>query len=177
MKKCAVRWMTLAGAMAAVCLAKTAEVPDSERVSKLLSEAKTMAFQLKEDAATMESFTYMNVGWESHALAINQIKDHVNSLGNQVDKLKAARNEASPWQKVAIDRITPYLDELGGYTAAIIDHLNGADRRDFMEYKDFLEANADYSADLAAMIAEFVDYGNTKARLERLGAKLEIHRK
>ncbi len=117
------------------------------------------------------------VSWESHAVAINQIKDHVNSLGKQVDRLKAARNEASPWQKAAIDRVTPYLDELGGYTEAIIDHLNGEDRRDFREYKDFLEANADYSSDLAAMIGEFVDYGNTKTRLERLGAKLEIHPK
>ncbi len=110
-------------------------------------------------------------------MAINQIKDHVNSLGKQVDRLKAARNEASPWQKAAIDRVTPYLDELGGYTEAIIDHLNGENRRDFREYKDFLEANADYSSDLAAMIGEFVDYGNTKTRLERLGAKLEIHPK
>jgi hypothetical protein len=40
------------------------------------------------------------------------------------------------------------------------------------EYKDYLEANADYATDLAAMIADFVDYGRTKQRLERLAAKL-----
>jgi hypothetical protein len=174
MRKYVIRSITVAGVLAAACLAKAAGAPDSEKVTKLLSEAKTMAFQVKEDAATMESFTYMNVSWESHASTINQMKDHVNALGRQVDKLKAARNEASPWQRVAIDRITPFLDELGGYTEAIIEHINGTQRRDFAEYKDFLEANADYSADLAAMVAEFVDYGNTKARLERLGAKLEI---
>jgi hypothetical protein len=31
----------------------TADVPDSEQVSKLLSEAKTQAFQLREDASTI----------------------------------------------------------------------------------------------------------------------------
>ena len=42
------------------------------------------------------------------------------------------------------------------------------------KYKDYLEANADYAADLAAMIADFVDYGKTKQRMERLPAKLEV---
>jgi len=150
------------------------DVPDSEQVSKLLSETKTMAFQLKEDAATMESFTRMNVSWESHKITINQIKDHVNALRGQVQKLNEAKVTASPWQKAAIDRITPYLDELEGYTLAIIEHLNGETTHTLAEYKDFLEANADYSSDLAAMIGNFVDYGKTKAKVQNLGAKLEV---
>src|SRR5215472_10578267 len=86
----------------------TAAVPDSEQVNKLLSETKTMAFQLKEDAATMEGYTRMNVSWESHKVAINQIKDHVNALRRQVEKLDQAKATASPWQKAAIVRITPF---------------------------------------------------------------------
>jgi hypothetical protein len=38
----------------------------------------------------------------------------------------------------------------------------------------YLEANADYTADLATMIVNFVDYGKTRQRIERLGSKLEI---
>jgi hypothetical protein len=68
----------------------------------------------------MESYTRMNVSWQSHAEAINKIKDHVNALTQEVAKLKAVRESASPWQKTAIDRINPYLDELGGYTTAVI---------------------------------------------------------
>lgn len=164
----------LAGFLVTSSTAKAADVQDSEQVSKLLSEAKTMAFQLKEDAATMESYTRTNVSWESHAVQINQIKEHVNALGRQATKLKDARGSASPWQKEAIDRIDPFLDELAGYTSAIIEHLNGEQKHTLAEYKDYLEANADYSSDLAAMIADFVDYGNTKQRLDRLAEKLEI---
>lgn len=155
---------------------RAAEPPDSEQVSKLLSEAKTMAFQLKEDASQMEGFTRMNVGWESHAVAINQIREHVNALGRQVAKLKDARAAASPWQRTAIDRINPYLDELGGYTSAVIEHVSGTVKHTPEEYKDYLEANADYSADLAAMIADFVNYGKTKQRMERLSTRLEVPR-
>ncbi len=165
-----------AGLLTSVVAASAAEPPDSEQVSKLLSEAKTMAFQVKEDAVTMESFTRMNVSWESHAMAINQIKDHVNTLGRQVGKLKDARGAASPWQKAAIDRISPYLDELAGYGEAVIEHVNGTKKHTPDEYKDYLEANADYATDLAAMIADFVDYGKAKQRVERLSAKLEVSR-
>jgi hypothetical protein len=158
--------------------ANAAVVPDSEHVAKLLSEAKTMAFQIKEDAVAMEGFTRMNVSWESHAVAINEIKDHVNALEKQETKLKDARGAASPWQKTAIDRIVPYLDELEGYTSAVIERINAQPNRLFTaEYKDFLEANADYATDLAGMVADFVDYGKTRDRMERLGNKLEIPRR
>ena len=166
--------LLLAGFLVAPSTINAAEAPDSEQVSKLLSEAKTLAFQVKEDAVTMESYTRMNVSWESHAVAIDQIKEHINALGRQVTKLKEARNTASPWQMAAIDRIGPFLDELGGYTAAVIEHLKGQPRHTPDEYKDYLEANADYATDLAGMIADFVDYGRARQRLERLATKLEI---
>jgi len=164
----------LGGFMMMSTTVRAADVPDSEQVSKLLSEAKTLAFQVREDAATMETYTRTSASWQSHAAAINLIKEHVNALGRQETKLRDAKANASPWQKMAIDRITPYLGELAGYTQAVIDHLNGDVKRPLSEYNDYLEANADYSADLAAMIADFVDYGKAKARMEHLGAKLEI---
>lgn len=155
-----------------------ADLSDSEHVAKLLSEAKTMAYRLREDAVAMESFARMNVSWASHAAAINQIQGHVNALKDQESRLKDARNEASPWQRTAIDRIVPYLDELEDYTSAIIEHLHQQPAQLFTdEYRDFLEANADYAKDLAGMIADFVDYGKTRDRLERLGAKREIRRR
>jgi len=154
---------------------KAADNPDSEQVSTLLSEAKTMAFQLKEDAATMETFTRSKASWQSHAAAIAQIKEHFNALSAQVTKLKAAKATASPWQKTAIDRIDPFLNEMSGYTEAVIEQLNKhPERLNTPEYKDYLEANADYSGDMAAMIADFVDYGRTKDRLQQLTDKLEV---
>jgi len=164
----------VAGVLAASSTAWAATAGDSEQVTKLLSEAKTMAFQLKEDAAAMEGFTRMKVSWETNSAAINQIRDHVNALERQEAKLQEVKGEASPWQRAAIDRITPFLDELAGYTAAIIEHLNGDKKHTIDEYNDYLEANADYASDLAAMIGDFVNYGVTKQRVERLGAKLEV---
>ena len=162
--------LVLSGSLGAV------EIPDSEHVAKLLSDAKTMAFQIKEDAVAMESYTRMNVSWESHAAAINQVKDRINELVRHTAKLRDAKASGSPWQRTAIDRITPFLDELTGYTYAVIEHINGEVKHSPAEYKDYLQANADYATDLAAMISDFVDYGKTKDRMQRLAEKLEIRR-
>lgn len=152
---------------------KPAPVPESPQVSALLSEAKTMAYQVKEDAQTMESFNRMNVSLETQKATINQVREHINALGRQVAKLQNAKAEGSAWQRTAIDRINPYLDELSGYTAAAIEHLTDR-QHNRAEYQDYLEANADYASDLCAMISDFVDYGKTKQRVERLSEKLEI---
>jgi hypothetical protein len=167
--------LLLAGSLAASLTVKAAEKSDSEQVSNLLSEARTMAFQLKVDAQTMESFTRVNVTWQSHAAAITQIKDHANALAAQVDRLKFAREDASPWQRTAIDRIDPYLNEMSGYVEAVIENLNQhPERLNTAEYKDYLQANADYASDLADMIGSFVDYGRTKERLEHQAERLEV---
>jgi hypothetical protein len=102
----------------------------------------------------------------------------VNALEKQEAQLKAVRSAAEPWQRTAIDRIVPYLDELEGYTAAIIERIGDQPKRLFTEeYKDYLQANADYATDLAGVIADFVDYGKARDRMERLSKKLEIPRR
>ena len=154
---------------------KAAELPDSDHVNRLLADARVMAFELKYDADVMEAFTRSTASWETHAVQINYIREHVNELGKQEAKLKAVRAEASPWQRTVIDRIMPYLDELGGYTSAVIEHINASPRNlNTAEYKDYLEANVDYSGDLAAMISDFITYGKHKERMEFLNDKLEL---
>jgi len=163
------------GAFAGTFTVRAAEKPDSEAVTQLLSQARNMAFQLKDDADTMQTFTGMKVSWATHRDAMAQIKEHVNALAKEVNQLKAMREEASPWQRTVIDRIDPFMDELGGYSEAVLESLNKhPERLGTPEYNEYLNANADYASDLASMIADFVDYGRTKDRLENLTYKLEV---
>lgn len=155
-------------------LAWAADVPDSEQVTKLLVDAKAQAIQVKQDAVNMEGFNRTTVSRETQAAAINELRDHFNALGRTETKLKDAEAVAAPWQAKVIDRIVPFLDELNGYTNAVIEHLNGQVLHTPAEYKDYLEANADYASDLAKMIGDFVDYGRTRDRLERLTNRLEV---
>src|SRR5579864_317879 len=112
-------------------------VQDSDHVSQLLSDAKTQTFQLREDASTMESFKRSNLGWESHAATVSEMKEHVNAAGGTLAKLDDARKTASPWQATAIDRIKPLLKEMASNTEPVIQYLNKNPKRLFMnQYKD-----------------------------------------
>jgi len=67
------------------------------------------------------------------------------------------------------------LKEIAANTQNAIQYLNKSPKRlSSNEYKDYIEANADVAEKLAGLVADFVDYGNTKNRLERLTSKLEL---
>ena len=171
--------MSLALLMAGVVISdstlKAADVPDSEQVNQLLSDAKTQAFQLREDASIMESYTRSDASWQSHAATVAQMREHINAAGRTLTKLVDARKSASPWQATAIDRIQPLLKEIASDTQSVIEYINKNPKRlATSEYRDYVEANSDDASALAGLIADFVNYGNTKNRLERLASKLEL---
>lgn len=162
-------WITFSPA------AKAASEVESEQVSKILSDAKMQAFQLKEDAEQLETFSRATGSWASHVEAINKIKENVNAMGRLLAKLQENRNNAALWQRTAIDRVTPIAKELAANTTTAIEHLNKTpERLTTPTYQNYLEAIADSASNLASTIAEFVDYGKTKQRLDRLVRVLEI---
>jgi hypothetical protein len=134
----------VAAGMIVMSPALKAAGPDSEQVSKLLSDAKTQAFQLKEDALTMEAYTRMTSDWQSHSIVVEHMKDHINVAGKTLAKLEELRDSASPWQQTAIDRIKPLLKEIASNTDTVIQFINKKPTRLFnTEYKDYIEAAAD----------------------------------
>lgn len=156
---------------------KAEDMPDSPAASKLLAEAKTQAFAISVDADTLESYTREpTLSWVSHALEITRMKNDINAAGKTVAALDAMKSQAAPWQVTAIDRIIPYLREIADDTTAAIEYLNKNQSRlaNNKEYKDYIEANADTSQELATLVAHFVDYGNHKNRYESLKKSLEL---
>jgi len=155
----------------------TAATPkeDNPEVTRLLEQARDQAVQLSRDADETESLIRTNASWESHADKLNAIKDHVNDLGRLVEKLNASRDSASPWQQQAIDRIVPLLKDLAANTTAAINHINQNHTRPTTpDYAEYLRANAETAHQLSDIISNFVQYGETRAKLNRLQQKIEI---
>jgi hypothetical protein len=150
-------------------------VPDSPEVSELLTQAKSHALQLKDDSDLMHKWALMKLSWETHAAQITTIKDHVNKLGKALQQMDQRRKWASPWQKEAIDRITPLARELASNVENTIEHINNNQNRLHMpEFKDYLSANYELASSLSGLISDFVSYGKSKANYERLGSTLEV---
>jgi hypothetical protein len=147
---------------------------DSQEVSKLLLDAKSEAVELREDAEKMATLVRSKVSWQSLGVTLDQIKEHVNKNGRLLAQLQEARATGSPWQQQAIDHITPLLTELAANTTATIEHLNV--NRSLVhrkELSDYCKTNSKLATELAALVADFVDYGATKATLAELQKKVD----
>jgi hypothetical protein len=152
--------------------------PDSEQVSKLLAEVRGEALLLRDDAQLMESYTRSDISRETQGRTVTAVRAHVNAIGKKLAELMSAKNSASPWQVAAIERIQPWVRELATNTSRAIGYINsGPANYKTGEYKEYLEANSDVSNGLFSLISDFVDYGNSKDRMDRLATRLEISEK
>jgi hypothetical protein len=148
---------------------------ENAEVSRLLSDARVKAAVLSRDADEMEALIRSEVSWQTHASMLDTMKDDVNDLAKSVEKLNATRDSASPWQKQAIDRMIPLMRDLASNTTAAINHLRDLQSRPVSEeYANYLRQNSETAKQLSDMISSFVDYNQTRAKLEKLEQKLEI---
>jgi hypothetical protein len=130
---------------------------------------------LSKNADEMEALTRSNLSWESPAAMLGKIKEDVNDLGRIAEKLTAARDSASPWQQQAINRMMPLLKDLSENTTAAINHLRKNQTRPTTgSYTEYLKESAETAQQLSDMISSFVQYGEARAKPEKLEQKLEI---
>ncbi len=152
-----------------------AQQADGERISKLLSEAKAEAVQLRNDSDELVSITRSSKAWQTYGEKIEMIKEHVNATGKLLTDMREAEAVADPWQKSAIEQIEPLLRELASNTERTIKHLNENQNRVHMpEMKDLAKANLALAKDLETLIRDYVEYGNAKQTYERLSGKLKV---
>src|SRR5215469_10412264 len=106
-------FVTLLKGAAAVALFLSVSMPanaqkaDSKQISDLFAEIKESATLAEDDAQTVESYTRTNASWQSHAEQLGQIKEHVDGLLADYNRMAGLRDEGSPWQQEAIDQLRP----------------------------------------------------------------------
>ena len=154
----------------------SAVTPENPEITQLLADARDKAAELSRDADEMESLIGTDVSWQTHAVMLESVKEHVNQLGRIAAQLEQKRDSASQWQQQAIDRMLPVLKELAANTTAAINHLNENKTRPLQisSYPQYLRENAEAAHNLADMISSFVNYGDSRAKVEKLEQKLEI---
>ncbi len=152
-----------------------AQNPDSPAVSQLLASVKNHATLADDDASTLESYTRSNLRWSTHGAQLNKMKDHVNNLIRDANRLSSMRNEASPWQQEAIDRVSALLPEMASYLTETINHFNDKMTRITLQpYREMVLANQKIIHDAREIIADIVDYDKAKARADALEKQLQL---
>jgi hypothetical protein len=102
------------------------------------------------------------------------IRGHVNRAGELLTELNEAREGASPWQHEAIDRVYSLLKELADNTEATIKHFKeNQSNLHSSAYADYAKAGYDLAKELAALVSDYVDFGEHEAEFHRLQEKLQ----
>jgi len=174
----AIRVLGLLSAFTLFCLVFTTSAlaqKDSDEISRLLSQARTQAWQAAQDADTLQSYTMSPMAWESHAAQLRLIQDRVNALAKTTQQLNDLRPQGSQWQRVAIDRINPLLHDMDEALATTITALNDhPERVNMPPYREYAHANYDVCEEAATVISDFVAYGKSKGTSVSLKEKLDL---
>jgi hypothetical protein len=144
----------------------------SEEASRLLEEVRAIAYDLERDAATLKSYTFSRLHWQTHADQLRLAKEHINALGDRLERLQAIRGTAASWQQEAIESIVPVTAQLAARTEDAISHLNENRNHLFApEYTDHLSTIADHSDQLKQSVNIFLELANTQEKLDSLREK------
>lgn len=157
------------GAAASVAACPTEDRNFPAEASSLLKEVQFTATLLTRDATILESYSRGMLSRESHADRINVVKQHINTMGEKLNRLQAIRHLVTPWQQEAIDSVVPPAVMLAAHTEAAIEHLN--DRRNQLwhpEYTDHLRGIADRSGQVKEAVNLHLEMADTQDKLERL---------
>jgi hypothetical protein len=148
-----------------------ADAPD--QVSKLFADARTQSSQLSAD---WKSYTKQsNINWSSDTAEVAHIKEDADATAKAASALSDFRKQASPAQAATIDRIVPVMQEIADNTAKAIQFLGKNQKRlSGKEYKEYLDASADTSNQLAGIISRLVDYSSHQTRFDEAKRNLEM---
>lgn len=170
-----VRGMAAAALLASGALVLDAQVADSPEITAAFSDIKTHAVLAEGDAELLDSYTRSRLAWESHSRRISQMKEHVNDLIRDYQKVDKLRLEGSEWQQDVIDRMQPLIKGMSDHLSAAIDHLNQNQGRVHMKpWQDYVRANYEYAQRTANLIRDVVDYGEAKQKADSLEQHLGL---
>jgi hypothetical protein len=148
---------------------------DSQQLTQVLGEARDEAAELARDADEMESLIRNEVSWQTHAVMLDRVKDHVNNMARIVAKLSETRASGSELQAQGVDRILPLVKELAVNTTAAINYLNQNKSRPITDpYTQYMQDNADTAHQLSSTVSSLFEYEKSMTKIAKLKNKLEL---
>lgn len=167
--------LSFAGLLLAAGPLARAQNADSPEISRVMAQAEDHAALADRAIAEMDSYVRSKVSWKTHAEQLEIFRGHVNNLIGETNQLVALREQGSPWQQDAIDRVTPLLQEMADLLTSTINHLSENQSRVHMPpFIDYVDANQALANKILVTIRDYVEYDQAKARAASLEQKLGV---
>jgi hypothetical protein len=145
----------------------------SGRASTLLNDIQKETAALQLHAETLGTFSWNpHYSWQSHALYLERVKGHINSVGESIGELQQIRQAVLPWQRQAIDQVTGHASQVAASTQAALTHLRESQNRLFVpEYRDHLTTIANSTEEMKETVDKFLEYEKAQRDYEEAQQK------
>lgn len=141
--------------------------------SQLLKEIQSTAARLTDHAETLKSYSRSGMSRTSHASQLTSAKEHINAIGERLERLQTIRHAALPWQQQAIDTIVPVAANVATHTEAAIHHLNQNPNHLWAPaYGERLQTIAERASEMKKSVDLHLELASTQERLEDLRNKV-----
>ena len=147
----------------------------TEEATNLLKHVRSLSGQLAQDADSLTRYSRQDrLDSTSHAVRLNQIRNHVNAMGKSLMRLEEIQGMIAPWQQKALHRITPHAVALAERAEEAIDyHIEQADNFWVPAYTESVGAMSDHAEEINESATLFLDHAEGAERLEALERQLE----
>jgi hypothetical protein len=143
--------------------------------SQLLKDIQSTSAKLTGHTETLESYSSSGISPASHASQLSSAKEHINAIGERLQRLQAIRHTALPWQQQAIDSVVPVAAKLAARTEAAIHHLNENPNHLWAPvYREHLTTIADRAGQMKKAIDLHLELASAQERLEELRSKVAV---
>ena len=139
------------------------------RVADQLVDFKSVAYELRREADTLDSHRNKPLAWQTHYFHLENLRDQVNRLGRALTELEASKPMATEGQRMAIEHARPHLASVAQNTTQAIELLR--DNRisfRFTEYGDLVSDLYTHAEALHTKLDTIIDFENARMRLDAL---------
>ncbi len=149
---------------------------DVSYASHLFNQVQELSGKIEHEVGPIQS-EQVNLFWQGQAHRLNEIREHVNQMGNDLHQLSEMRNRLEPWQQQLLDRMTPEIHELAYQTRAAIHELN-SQHSDLAlyasSYPQYITIISNKSSQLESSIGAFAQAASSAQKLSVLEQKTSV---
>jgi len=141
----------------------------------VLAEIHGLSTRLADETDFLELNSRRNqLTWESHAQQLNEIRWHINRMGEKLDRLQEISGMIAPWQQKAVERVMPKAMALAERTEGAIAFLNEQQGNMWSDpYTTHVSAMSDHAEEIKSTVSMFLEYGEASGKIEVLESQIE----
>lgn len=143
--------------------------------SRLLNEVKDLSGKLKADGNRLEALALQKkLSSHTHSYELTEARNHINAIGQRLDRLQAIQHVAAPWQQKAISEIVPIAANVAAHTESAIQHLNENRQHLYApEYREHLSEIGQQTHELKSTVDDYLEFASTSDKHQELQQKLD----